>query len=161
MAITVARYKSSCTRWAEADCGNHPISRAKGGIRTRAVSKRSFIQQNTDSMPAGSRFARQASGPAKESFQAQSAVAPLPFLKVHDGLEQMFLSEVRPERLRHPNFRISRLPEKKIAQPHFAAGANEQVGIGNRRGVEVPADSVFVNFDFAVRARLRDEGPHS
>ena len=25
----------------------------------------------------------------------------------------------------------------------------------------MPADSVFVNFDFAVRARLRDEGPHS
>ena len=72
----------------------------------------------------------------------------------------MFLSEVRPERLGHPNFRIGRLPKKKIAQPHFAAGADEQVGIGNGRGVEMTADSALVNFDLAVRARLRDQRPH-
>ena len=47
--------------------------------------------------------------------------------------EKLRLAEIRPERRRDDQFGVGNLPEQKIADAHLAAGADEQVGVGNVR----------------------------
>src|SRR5579864_1418685 len=71
------------------------------------------------------------------SAHAQAAIAPFPLLKIDDGLEQIFLGEVRPQSFRDPKFRVGDLPEKKITEAQLTAGANQQVGVRQTPGIKV------------------------
>src|SRR5690349_12466966 len=74
---------------------------------------------------------------------AQPAIAALPPLEIDDSLQKFPLCKVRPQDISHPDLAIRDLPKQKIAQPHLAAGANQQVGIRQIAGVEVAAETLF------------------
>src|SRR5262249_4830199 len=73
----------------------------------------------------------------------QTAEPALAFLIIDDGGEKVRSAEIRPQRVSHINLRICDLPQKKIAHAHLAAGADQQVGIGQTGGVKVARDLVF------------------
>src|SRR5208282_1746672 len=77
---------------------------------------------------------------------AQAAVAAVAFLIVFDPLEQLNAAEIRPQRLRHIDLRIGKLPEQEVTQPHLAAGANYQVRIGQTPRVEMVANRLLIDF---------------
>src|SRR5437763_14479972 len=54
-------------------------------------------------------------------------------------------SEFWPQRWCDVDFRVSQLPEKKIAQAHFAAGTNHEIGIGKMACIEMLRDRRFVS----------------
>ena len=66
--------------------------------------------------------------------------------------EQMGPAEIGPEGLGDVNFRIRELPEKEIAEPHFTARANDEIGIGQIACVEVFADCLLGNFQMVEPA---------
>src|SRR5206468_4939868 len=74
-----------------------------------------------------------------------AAVAPLAFLVLEDGLEKMLAPEIRPICGSDPDFGIGDLPEKKVADAHFPAGADQQIGIRDARGVEKPRNRLFAD----------------
>src|SRR4051812_7659265 len=61
------------------------------------------------------------------------AVTPVTSLKLPDRRRQLFLAEVRPQRVDEDELRISGLPEQEVAQPLLTARPDDQVGIGNPR----------------------------
>ena len=71
------------------------------------------------------------------------------------GVELGF-AEIGPEGGGDDEFGVGDLPEEKIADAHFAAGADEQIGIGNVAGVEMLGKGLlrdvggveFAGFDF-------------
>ncbi len=65
------------------------------------------------------------------------------FLIINNRGEQVGAAEVRPQGFGHVNFGVSDLPEQKIADPHFTARANEQIGIRQIRRVKMPLDVGF------------------
>ena len=58
------------------------------------------------------------------------------------GVELGF-AEIGPEGGGDDEFGVGDLPEEKIADAHFAAGADEQIGIGNVSGVKVLGENLF------------------
>src|SRR5262245_60800335 len=55
------------------------------------------------------------------------AVAALALLIIDDGLQELSLAEVRPERLGHPDLGVGDLPEQEVADAQLTGGANQQV----------------------------------
>src|ERR1700737_517284 len=54
-----------------------------------------------------------------------------------DRLVEVGIGEIGPERLGAVELGVRRLPEQKIAESHFAGGADHQVRIGQAPGVKV------------------------
>src|ERR1019366_5047775 len=54
----------------------------------------------------------------------QSAVAAVALLIFFNPLEQLNAAEIGPQRRRHIDLRVGKLPQQKVTQPHLAAGAN-------------------------------------
>ena len=67
----------------------------------------------------------------------QPAIAPIPFLIVGDTFKQVRSTKLGPQRGRHINFRVSKLPKQKIAQPHLAAGSDHQIRIRKMRRIKM------------------------
>ena len=91
---------------------------------------------------------------------SDSAVAAFAFLEVEEGFEEAGALEIGPESFRDKNFGVGDLPEEKIADAHFAAGADEKIGIGQVGGVEMLGE-VFLgdgSGGVAVAARLGGTG---
>ena len=65
------------------------------------------------------------------------AVATFTFLVIEEGFEEARAVEIGPQRLSDENFSVRDLPQQEIADAHFAAGADEKIGIGKVGGVEV------------------------
>ncbi len=65
---------------------------------------------------------------------------------VGDAFEEVSAAEFWPERGSDVDLGVGELPEKKIAQAHFAAGADDEIGVGQVTGVEVLRDDFFGNF---------------
>ena len=66
-----------------------------------------------------------------------AAVAALAALEVEDRLEQVAAAEVGPEGRGHPDLGVGDLPEQEVRDPQLARGADQQVGVGLARRVEV------------------------
>src|SRR5205814_3172999 len=73
------------------------------------------------------------------------AVTPLARLKVDDRLEEMPFPEIGPQHFRDVNLRVRDLPQQKIRYAQLAAGADEQIGIVDVRGVEMRCEKIFVD----------------
>ena len=71
-------------------------------------------------------------------------VSPLAFLICENGLEQVPLAEVGPQRVGDPDLRVRDLPEQEVADPHLAARPDQQVGIGLARGIEKISEALLV-----------------
>src|SRR5262249_60100421 len=76
-------------------------------------------------------------GGSPRSSRPDPAVAPLALLVVEDGLEEVLPPEVGPENVRDPDLGVRDLPQQEVRDPHLAARADEEVGIGLARRVEV------------------------
>src|SRR5262245_36000752 len=74
---------------------------------------------------------------------SQPSKPPMPPVVLLERVVELQFAEIGPERLRHQQFGVGDLPEQKIADAHFAAGADEQVRIGQVGGVEVLAQNLF------------------
>ena len=57
------------------------------------------------------------------------AEATLPMLVVEDRLVEIALTEVGPKEIHEAELRVGQLPEQEVADPLFATGTDEQVGI--------------------------------
>src|SRR5271170_1407090 len=75
---------------------------------------------------------------------AEPAVAPLAFLKIYQRFQQPHARKIRPQRLGHVNLRVGNLPQQKIADPHFAAGADQQIGIRKPGRIQTIGNVLFV-----------------
>jgi len=79
-------------------------------------------------------------------------------LEVEEGFEETGTIEVGPEGFGDEDFGVGDLPEKEITDAHFAAGADEQIGIREIRGVEVARDFVFCDQRWGDRRRVMASG---
>src|SRR4051794_18421847 len=73
-----------------------------------------------------------------------AAVAAIAFLVGDHRFEQIATAEVWPQRFGDPDLGVSDLPEEKVADPHLAAGPDQQIGIRLARGVEEIAEAALV-----------------
>ena len=69
-----------------------------------------------------------------------AAEAPLALLELAYGVEEVGVEEVGPEFGEDDDFGVADLPEEEVGEAHFAAGADEEFGIGVVSGVEVLAE---------------------
>src|SRR4029077_11122019 len=77
------------------------------------------------------------------------------------GCKEMGAVEVGPENFGDEDFGVGNLPEEKIADAHFAAGANEKIGIRKIGGVEMAGELTFGDWlRGAVAVALGEEGVH-
>jgi hypothetical protein len=58
------------------------------------------------------------------------AIAAFALLEIEEGFQEACAVEIGPERFGDENFSVCDLPEKEIADAHFAGGANEEVRVG-------------------------------
>src|SRR5215831_917464 len=82
------------------------------------------------------------------------AVTAFAAVIVAQGLLEIGLAEIGPERVDEHQFRIGRLPQQEIADALLAAGANDEVGIGDVDGEEVAREERFVHLLGRDLARL-------
>src|SRR5579859_1734939 len=89
------------------------------------------------------------------------AIAPLTALEFGDRRLQVVGAVVRPVDGLEDQFRVGALPEQEIGDPLFAAGADDQVGSGRRRGREVGLEQGLVEVAGAGQPVLDSlgEGP--
>ncbi len=66
-----------------------------------------------------------------------AAKAAVPQAELIEGPGKYLVGEIGPEFIDENKFRIGALPQQEIRNALFAAGADEQVGIGNAGGVEI------------------------
>src|SRR5947199_2488453 len=125
------------------------------GVPMAAVRNRCIVRHR-----CGGRSARQ---PARGEDVLRrvglldAAVAALALLEVEDRLEKVAAAEVRPQGAGDPDLRIGDLPEQEVRDPQLARGADEQVGIGLARGVEVAADGLLVDVGPLAGRPVRDD----
>src|SRR5438094_7158793 len=68
---------------------------------------------------------------------SDSAEAPVPTGVFLQRLNELWFAKIGPKRRCHDEFGVGTLPEQKVADPHFPAGANHQVRIGVMAGVKM------------------------
>src|SRR5258707_8243308 len=74
-----------------------------------------------------------------------AAIAPLTPAKLDDRLLQMLLAEIRPQGVDEHQFGVGALPEQEIADALFAAGADQEVGIGHARRQQLALEAILVD----------------
>src|SRR5437867_11655947 len=82
--------------------------------------------------------------PKRHRRGLDTAVAAVALLVRDNGFEEMAPSEIRPERFGDPDLGVRDLPEQEVADAHFTAGANQQIGIRLARRVEQIAEPALV-----------------
>src|SRR5260370_16028126 len=110
--------------------------------RSRGGGRRGICFWSDDS-PIGNSFRLQ-----RRNFRAlrsQTAIAPFALLVVCQRGIEFRTPEIGPKRLGDVNFRVGDLPQQEIADAHLAAGADDQIGIGQGVGVEILSDSLLVH----------------
>src|ERR1700746_4025085 len=91
------------------------------------------------------RRTRNCSGDYTAARFREAAVAALAFLKIEQGLVKLGAAEIGPKSFGDINFGIGYLPQEEIADAHFAAGANQQVGIRQSGGVEMLRNHLLIH----------------
>ena len=123
--------------------------RAEGGERRRATSRRA--------RPGRAR--RQ--DPDDRDENARDEVAHRPPKRrrrrrvLGERAAQVALAEVRPERVDEHELGVGDLPEQEVRDPQLAGRADEQVGVGQLRRVQLRGERVLV--DLLRRARRLDQ----
>src|SRR5690348_9547319 len=73
------------------------------------------------------------------------AVAAIAAVKVAQGLFEIAFGEIGPQRRREHQLGVGGLPEQEVADALLAAGADEQVGIGDAGGEQPCRERVLVD----------------
>ena len=159
-----ARIATTAATAASSAGGPHHTSATTAGIRTTAVRMRRSIRRQPRTVirptPAAAWRLRIAARRPPAAPRAQSAVAPLALLEIDQRLEQPRARKIRPQRFGDVNFGVGDLPEQKIAHAHFAARADQQIGIGQSGGIEMIGDGLLVRAESrkSVRANVIEHG---
>src|SRR5690625_2769586 len=77
----------------------------------------------------------------------QAAEAPFAGGKVLERRAKMAGIEVRPQHIGKVQLGVGQLPQKKIGQPLFAAGANEQIRRRDRKSTRQNSSHVAISYD--------------
>src|SRR5208337_1126135 len=85
----------------------------------------------------------------------QSPEAALALLERFYGLQQLGAAKVGPEGLGDVDLGVGDLPQQEIAQPHLAAGANDQVELGQAVRIEMVCDALLVHLQMFQAAISR------
>jgi len=101
--------RSSNSRYYKLPCVAHRFARTKKPAFAQPVKTNPFMDI----------YVVFAAPCAPGSFAA--AKPPVPVLVVLDGPLQVTRAKIRPKYVRKIEFRISKLPQQKVAQPHFTA----------------------------------------
>src|SRR5712671_4639088 len=83
-------------------------------------------------------------GPERDGRRLDAAIPAIAFLVGENRLEQIVAPEVGPERFSDPDLGIRDLPQQEIADAHFAAGPNEEIGIRLTGGIQKVAEGALV-----------------
>src|SRR5208283_3793523 len=78
------------------------------------------------------------SGGGPDLFAGEAEPA-LPALVLLDGGDEFGLGEIGPQNRGEDHLRVGTLHEKEIAEPRFPRSSDQQVGIRQAGGVEIPA----------------------
>src|SRR5258705_6380198 len=125
-----ARRAATMTSAWNIHAGALTVSQTNAGTRTTALAAR---RQITGTPPAPSRIVPSATSTLPTSHPAK---APRPFLELGHGQVEVARAEVRPEHGRDQKLRVRDLPQEEVRDPHLAAGADQEIGVGDVRGVE-------------------------
>src|SRR5262249_13660760 len=115
------------------------------------------------------RFSASRSGPGSGSLtrtlvasgvSIDAPKAAVPPLKVGHGLKEVPPPEIGPQEIGDPELRIGYLPEQEIGEPHFAARADQEIGIGETRRIEVGLERRLVDSNAGLGPGLVDEPLH-
>src|SRR5687767_14622860 len=79
------------------------------------------------------------------SAGCDTSEAPLAPLIVLDGREEGLTVEVRPEHRRDVDLRVRDLPEHEVGDAELARTSDEEVGVGDRRRVELIGEHGLVD----------------
>src|SRR5258705_3205548 len=112
------------------------VTHTKTGISTMELAMRF---QAGEMAPAPGTVTRAASVSATSHLSKASR----PALELGDGAIEIDGPEIGPESRGHPELRVGDLPQEKVRDPHLAARADQEIGIGDVGGVERLADLLF------------------
>src|SRR5436305_4158939 len=79
------------------------------------------------------------------TLAADAAIATLAAAELGDRPFEMLLAEVGPQGVDEHQLGVGALPEQEIADALFAAGADQQVGIGHAGGQQLALEQVLVD----------------
>src|SRR3974377_400895 len=116
---------------------NRTMTMAKG-MRTSAVKTRVRVIGTKD-------IRYFSAGRARRRSSFNPAIAAFAPLKIEEGLKQAGAVEVGPKDIRDKNLGVGDLPEQEIADSHFTAGSNEEVGVRKIGGVKMLSELLFGN----------------
>jgi len=82
---------------------------------------------------------------ARSQTFSDSSVAALAAVVFGDGVDEVLAGEIGPEFWDDVHFGVADLPKEKIRDPHFAGGANEEVGVGPVTGIKEAGEDFGVD----------------
>src|SRR5204863_7101310 len=88
------------------------------------------------------------------------AITAFADLIISNGFQQVNPAEVGPEGFGYVNLGIGRLPEKKIAQPQLAAGADDQIEFRKMPRVKMAVNGLFINVEMIKPAVIGGRMKH-
>src|SRR6185369_1154894 len=119
---------ADATNHTNSDHGFQTISQTSSGKATAAVAS---LVRSTQTFALG--------------LFPGTAESPLAALKMRDGVQELALPEIRPERVGHVDLGVSDLPQQEIADAHLPARPDEQIGIGDPRRSEMGRDELLID----------------
>src|SRR2546422_1720039 len=129
-----ARPLAATTNTWNIHVGAAAVTQTNVGISTTALAMR---LQTAGTPSTASRAVKPATSVLPTSHLSESA---RPSLELAHGAIEIAGPEIRPEGRRDHQLSVGNLPQEKVRDPHLAARADQQVGIGNVGGIEGPAD---------------------
>src|SRR5947209_867945 len=70
-------------------------------------------------------------------------ISTFAFLVRDKGFVETRFVEIGPQCVRHPDFGIGDLPEKKVADAEFSARADQEIGIRKAGGIKIITEFLF------------------
>src|SRR5688572_24103255 len=111
-------------------------------MATTAVSSRVFSTGAPARSPAPLPPPRSVCDPESLALdlRGDATEAPLALLEEGERLQILALAELRPHALADVDLGVRELPEEEVADAHLAAGADEEVRVGDARRAQVLRD---------------------
>src|ERR1017187_6949185 len=79
----------------------------------------------------------------ESKLSSQAAKPSMSAMIFFERFKKLRLAKIRPQRRRDDQLRVRNLPQQKIADAHFAARADQQIGIGPVSRVQMLRENFF------------------
>ena len=96
--------------------------------------------------PSTSNFGIRRSAFGLRISSSYGAKASMPLIILLDSGVELGFSEIGPKRRRDDQLGVGDLPEQKVANAHLAAGADQQIRVGNITRVKVLRNNLLGDF---------------